>query len=136
MTVITAKPILVVEGIKALFGAEAVIRLAVPNQLFRIGLIGVFAFTLDIGAVFSAQVGAFVVLHAYLLERIVDHVHSAFYQPFLVGVFNPKHKLPVLGLGNQIFKQSRTQVSHMHKTGGAGGKASANRFVFHVFFLS
>ena len=62
MAVIAANPLFIVKGLQPLLAAEAVIGLAIPNQLLRIGLVEVLALALDIGSIFAAHIRTFVVL--------------------------------------------------------------------------
>ena len=136
VTVIAAEAIFLMEGFQPFLGAEAVVGLAFPDKLLCIGAIGVLPLALDIGAIFSANIGAFIVVQAHLLQGVVDHIHCALHQPFLVGILNAQDEFPLLGFGDEIFKQGGAQVAHVHKARGAGRETSAYQFVFHVISLS
>ena len=118
----------VFERIEPFFGAEAVVRFAFAHQLLGVRAVHPEPFALDVGAVGAADVGAFVVAQADGAQRIVYHLFRAVHIALAVGVFDPQDKLAALRPGNQIFIQRRTQVAHVHKSGGAGRKPGTNFF--------
>ena len=131
MAVVAAALLRFMQRVQAFLGAETIVRLPFPDQLLRIGLIEILALALDIGAIISANIRALVVLQAHLVERPVDHIDCALHQTFLIGILNAQHKLAAHGLGNQIFVQRRTQISHMHKPCGARRKPCSHCLVLH-----
>ena len=124
MAVVTAAgALLLVEGVQPLFGAEAVISLALFHQLFRIGLVHILSLALYIRAVFTAHIRALVMLQAYHIQRAVNHIHRAIHQP--------QNEFPFLGFGDQIFIKRRSQITHMHKPGRTRRIPCSD---FHVHF--
>ena len=102
MTVVAAELAVLMNGLEALFGAEAIVCLALAHKLLC------------------------VMLQTDLLQCIIYNVCCAFYIALLICVFNSEHKRAVLGLRHQILVQRRSEVSDVHETGGARRKACAN----------
>ena len=126
MTVVAAELAVLMNGLEALFGAEAIVCLALAHKLLCVGFINILAFALYIRAVFAADVRSFVMLQTDLLQCIIYNVCCTFYIALLICVFNSEHKRAVLGLRHQILVQRRSEVSDVHETGGARRKACAN----------
>ena len=122
------------QGGKPLLVAEAVIGLALFDQLFGILQINalLLALALDIGAHASVLVRALVVDKARLLKRPVDDVHSPFHISFLVRILNAQDKIAAFMLGDQVRIQRGTQISHVHSARGTGCE-TCSYFHFHRF---
>ncbi len=119
-----------VQCVKAFFRAEAVIRLALADKLFRIFAVNFLPLALHIRPVIAADIRPLVVFQTDLLQRVVDHVHGALNIAFPVGVLDAENKVPSIRFCNQIFKKSRPQVADVHKARRAWGESCPN-FVRH-----
>ena len=105
--VVTADAVLVFEAFQPLFVAEAVICPAKLHELFRIFLINGGALALHIRPAGAADVGAFVVFDARVLQCIIYDLHRAFYEALAVGIFEAKDKFAPLFFGVQIAVERR-----------------------------
>ena len=103
MAIVAAALFFIVEGFQTFFCAEAVIRLSLTHQLFRVGTIQVFPLALDIRAKRAADIRALVMFEPHLSQRVVNHLHGAFHQTFLIGILNAQNKLAALRFRNQVF---------------------------------
>ena len=125
VAVVAAEGVRRVDRLQPLLRAEAVVRLALPDELLRVGLVKILALALDIRAVCAADVGAFVVLEADLLQRAVDHVGRALHIALLVRVLNAQHKGAALRFCDEILVQRRPEIADVHEAGRARRKACA-----------
>ena len=122
--------------VQTLLGAEARICRAHLNQLPRIFLVYLATLGLYVWAKVAAHIRAFVVVKPHFAQRLVYQVGSTRYLALLIGVLNSQNKLAVrLGLGQQVCKQRRAQIAHMHVTRGAGRKTCAYHRNFLQLFL-
>lgn len=81
---------------QALFGAKAVIGTPHFHQLFGILLVDLLALALYVGAMFSTDNRALIILDAGHLQRLQDHVHSAGHLAHLIGILDAKDEAAVL----------------------------------------
>ena len=120
------------QRVQALLGAEARICCAQLDQLPGVLAVYVAALGLYIRAVIAADVGTLVVVEAHFAQRLVDQFDSAGHLALLVGVLYAQYEAAVgLRLGQQVGKQRRAQVAHVHIAGGTGRKTCA----YHHWFL-
>ena len=120
-----------VQRFQALLGAEAVICLALGDQLFGILFEHPHSLALDIGADRAADVRAFVPVQPGLAQGVVNDVHSAFHIAALVRVLDAEDEGAVLVLGHQVGVQRGAQVANVHIAGGRGGKTGADFIARH-----
>ena len=88
--------------LQLLLGAKAGIGVSGFYQLEGIGQIHVLALGLDIGAVFAADIRAFIIIQSCRAQRIINQLHSARHFTLLISVFNAKDELAPVFTGKQI----------------------------------
>ncbi len=112
---------------------EAIISLALLNQLFRIFQIdtALLPLALHIGAHAAILVRSLIVHKPRLFQGPVNDIHGALHKTLLIGILNTQDKIPALMFGDQICIQSRPQIPHMHPPGGARRKSCS---YFHFFY--
>ena len=115
------------------FSAEAAVGVAALYELLRKGQIHAFSFALYIGAIFAANVGAFVPVHAHVPEGAVDKVGCALYKSFLIRILYAEQELAVVVAGKEISVKAAAKISYVHIPRRRWGKACA---YFHKCFLS
>ena len=120
-----------VQRFQTLLGAEAVICLALGDQLFGILFEHPHSLALDIGADRAADVRAFVPVQPGLAQGVVNDVHRAFHIAALVRVLDAEDEGAVLVLGHQVGVQRGAQVANVHIAGGRGGKTGADFIARH-----
>ena len=104
------------ERIEPLLRAEAVIRLALFDQLLGIFLIDALsaALGLDIRSDAAVLVRALVIFDAGILQCLVDNVYCTFDEPLLIGVLDAEHKRASRMLCDQIRIKSCAKIADMH----------------------
>ena len=88
--------------LQLLLGAKAGIGVSGFYQLEGIGQIHILALGLDIGAVFAADIRAFIIIQSCRAQRIINQLHSARHFTLLISVFNAKDELAPVFTGKQI----------------------------------
>ena len=119
--------------VEPLLVAEAVVSIALLDELAGVFGIDFSALRLDIGADRAADVGAFVPVEAGFPQGLVDDVHRAFDEAFLIGVLDAQDEGAVLParLGGEIGVKGGAQIAHVHVAGGARRKSGAGMAVIN-----
>ena len=136
MSYLKVSPLLGSRGaplLQLFFSAEAAVGVAALYELLRKGQIHAFSFALYIGAIFAANVGAFVPVHAHVPEGAVDKVGCALYKSFLIRILYAEQELAVVMAGKEISVKAAAKISYVHIPRRRRGKACA---YFHKCFLS
>ena len=134
MTVIAADGILLVELLKPLLGAEAIISGAKLDKLFGVFHINGLALALDVGTVVSAYVGTLVIGKTCNGKGRLNNVGRALYKTLTVGVLNAKDKAAVVVLGDEIRVKRGAKVADVHISRRAGGE-TGHCFSVHTDIL-
>ena len=113
---------------------EAVICMTHVYKLLGVFEIYWFSFALYVGAVFSTNVGTFIVMKTGDVESGFNDVGSALNKALAVSILYPKYKLSVLVLGYKIGIKSCAEVSYMHITRGTRCKSCYYHFVLFSLF--
>ena len=109
-----------------LLGAEAVVGLALCDQLLGVGQVHVLALGLDVRAVVAADVRSLVPEEAAVAQRVVDDLRCAGHEPLLVRVLDAQDELAVVLLGEEIGIERRAQAAQVQIPGGAWRESRAN----------
>ena len=117
--------------LEALLVAEAVVGVALFDQLLGVLFEHPHPLGLDVGADRAADVGAFVPDQAGLAERVVDDFNRAFDVAVLVGILDAQDEGAVVFFRDQVGVKRSAQVADVHVAGGAGGKPGADFLFFH-----
>ena len=112
--------------IEAFFIAEAIVSTAFFDEFFGVFCIGVTALGLDIWAVISADIGAFIPLKACIFEGVIDDFEGTIDSTFLIGIFDAEDESAVHIAGEEIGEEGGAEVSNVHIAGGAGGETSSH----------
>ena len=128
---LTGSALLGVQSLQPLFGAEAVIGLALCHQLLGVLLEHAHALALHIGTHGAADIRTLVPQKAGLPQGVVDDIHSALHIAALIGVLDAQDEGAILVLGHQVGVQGSTQVANVHITRGRGCKTGADFIARH-----
>ena len=118
------------QAFQSFLGAEAVIRFALFHQLLCIIHIQTHAFALHIGAVFAADIGAFIMLKPCHFHGFINDIQRALHQTALIGILNTQDEFPTLRFCDEVFIKRSTQVADMHIARRGRGKSCS---YFHFF---
>ena len=111
------------ESIYALLGAEAVVCLALVNELLCVLYIKILALGLDIWPAAAAHIRAFVPVEAAYAESLVYLVHCTLDISFEVGILYPEDKVTAVLSGDDIGIYGSPEIAYMHKACGARCKS-------------
>ena len=118
--------LLFADGGELLLGAEAGIRLPLPDEPFGVGPIDPLALTLPVGAVGAVvAVGRRALVEGELVvgKDLEDRFDRAGHLAFLVGVLDAQVEDAAALVGEAFVRDRAEEVPKVHEAGGAGGHA-------------
>src|SRR5438552_5779374 len=126
--------LLLAHGLQPLWGAPTAIGGTGIEQLLGIALIHSKTLRLPVGSIRTTDIGAFIPLQADPAQRAQDRLFRSPVVASLIRVFDTNDKLPPLGAGKDIIKQSNIASAHMGYARWTGGNRDTQVYLGHGDF--
>ena len=117
-----------VDFFQTLLGAEAVISVALFDQLARVFEINFSALGLNVRTVIAADVGSFVVVESRFPERTVNNLHRSVHITLEVRVLYAQNEFTAVFTRKKPCVKRGPQAPYMQITRGTGRKSRSYSF--------
>ena len=122
------------QALQALFCAEAIIGIALGDQLLRVLHVNACAAALGlyIRAHAPVLVRSLVIIKPCRGKRAVDDIYGAFHKALLIRILYAQHEAAARMPRDQIGIQRSAQITHMHPSCGTRCKSCLNHHQLYI----